>query len=371
MENMDHIVKLKEIAKDYDILFVEDSIALQQQVNKFLKKLFKNVYIASDGQEGLDLYKKYNPTIVLTDLTMPKMSGHEMIREIKKIDPDEEIVILSAHSDSDTLMKSFHIGVTDFIAKPVNASKMITTFLKVLSNIKRKELKYSCDNEVKESSGSEDILKIHIANQIKLEVINYYKKVPIINEATVLKVEEDRITIKTSYAQLVAIKNEKKTILDSSFIRENIDCELVEIDFDRYEALLKKKDMFFPEAKNKNELVVEPTNSTKAYIKNQKKEIVATIKSISYKELVLNIKKDDNIYEKHQNVQVKIVFLHDDENSKPIDSIDAAGSIFKIDESINKGIDLTILLKENENIKKFTFTRESQIIDEFKEKFLG
>lgn len=78
--------------------------------------------------------------MILTDLTMPRMNGHDMIRD-KKIDADVEIIILSAHSDPDTLMTSFHIGVSDFIQKPITAPKMITVFLKVLSNIKRKKSK--------------------------------------------------------------------------------------------------------------------------------------------------------------------------------------------------------------------------------------
>jgi CheY-like chemotaxis protein len=85
MENMEHIIQLKNIAQEYDILFVEDSKALQSQVSKFLKKLFKNVYTASNGKEGLESFKINRPKLILTDLTMPFMSGHEMIREIKKL----------------------------------------------------------------------------------------------------------------------------------------------------------------------------------------------------------------------------------------------------------------------------------------------
>jgi YesN/AraC family two-component response regulator len=136
---MENLKFLQSLAKEFTILLVEDSKALQKQILLLLNKFFKEVYVASDGLEGIELYKKHNPDLVLTDLTMPKMNGHEMIREIKKIDSDAEIVILSAHSDSDNLMTSFHIGVSDFIQKPITAPKMINVFLKVLSNIKRKK----------------------------------------------------------------------------------------------------------------------------------------------------------------------------------------------------------------------------------------
>ena len=85
MENMENLKVLQEIAKDFTILFAEDSKALQKQVVIFLEKFFKKVYIASDGVEGITQYKEYKPDLILTDLTMPILNGHDMIREIKKI----------------------------------------------------------------------------------------------------------------------------------------------------------------------------------------------------------------------------------------------------------------------------------------------
>ena len=169
---MENIKNLQNIAKEYTILLVEDSKALQKQVLLFLEKFFKEVYIASDGLEGIELYKQYAPDLIITDLTMPKMNGHDMIREIKKINQDVEIIIISAHSDPDNLMTSFHIGVSDFIQKPVTASKMITVFLKVLSNITRK--KEQIENLIKNSvdSGNNDILDFIYQGDLKFNLVN-------------------------------------------------------------------------------------------------------------------------------------------------------------------------------------------------------
>lgn len=92
---MENLKILQSIAKEFTILLVEDSKALQKQIVLLLEKFFKEVYVASDGIEGVEIYKQVNPDLVLTDLTMPRMNGHDMIREIKKINSDVEIVILS------------------------------------------------------------------------------------------------------------------------------------------------------------------------------------------------------------------------------------------------------------------------------------
>lgn len=376
MENMEHIVKLKEIAQNHTILFVEDSKALQKQIMKFLSKLFKEVYVASDGQEGLIMYENKKPDLVLTDLTMPKMTGHEMIREIKKINPDAEIIILSAHSDSETLMKSFHIGVSDFIAKPVSAPKMIAVFLKVLSNLKRKEYQFlELAGGVGElSKNSTEILNFLYENGTKLDIVNHYKGVPIINSGKIVEIQDNNITLRTTNIQLLAIKEEGFAILDSSLVSEDIKCSLVEIKDDDYEVVLKKEEVFYPDSKQRDEIIVHPHESMKAYIlKDAKTRVELKVLGISKKELFLNIEEDKFIYDKHDVLKLVLV-LSIDENQKPIDYLSFNVTLFKIEHKDNNSVDMRVLIKEEDaktesTLQKYIFKREAELIEEFKEKF--
>jgi len=384
MENMQHITKLKEIAKDYTILFVEDNHELRKQIDKFLKKLFKEVYTASDGVEGVLEYKKNKPDLILTDLTMPNLSGHDMIRQIKKINPDVEIVILSAHSDSDTLMKSFHIGVSDFIAKPVNATKMIATFLKVLSNLKRREFQFlelagqdPFEKEiVSESSDEKDdseILNFIFENSMKIDVINHYKGVPIINSGKIIKIDGDDITLRTTHFQLLAIKEEKQAILDSSLINEDIRCSIVSMNIDEYEVVLRKQELFHPEFKDRNEIVIQPDSKTKAYVFNSDKErFEVKLEAISTKEVFINAVAEKFTYEKHDLIDILIVLSRDEKNT-PIDYMRLSSRVYKIKQNDNKSVSVELLIKEKDEVEssleRYIYKRESELIKEFKEKF--
>lgn len=383
MENVEHVVKLKEIAKDYRILFVEDSKALQKQIMKFLSKLFKEVYVASDGLEGVQSYEKNRPDLVLTDLTMPNMHGHDMIREIKKINPDVEIVILSAHSDSETLMKSFHIGVTDFIAKPVNAPKMIATFLKVLSNIKRKEYQFlelagqdpfeSQESSIEEQKDDSEILSFLFENSMKIDIINHYKGVPIINSGKIISIDGDEIVLRTTHFQLLAIKEEQGAILDSSLISEDIECSLLSMDIDNYEVTLRKKRLFHPEFKDRNEILVQPDSKTKAFIVNDEKHrIEIKLDRVSSKELFINVEKEKFHLQKHDVVNILIV-LSNDENDNPLEYMRVSSRVYKINEMPNNSLDVILLLKESDEVEnalqKYIYQREAQLIEEFKMKF--
>ncbi|MGB5794159.1 response regulator [Poseidonibacter sp.] len=375
MENMEHIVQLKKIAQDFNILFVEDSKALQTQVAKFLNKLFKNVYIASDGKEGIEAFKKYKPDIILTDLTMPNMNGHEMIREIKKIDADISIIILSAHSDSETLMKSFHIGVNDFIAKPVNAVKMIAVFLKVLSNIKRKEkqIETLLSNHNKEDA---DALSFILESGMSIDILNHYRGVPIINSGKVISSNEDEIILKTTYIQIQAIKHEKSTILDSSLIAEDLECELISIDIDNYEVKLKKKRLFYPEIKNREELKLEPGKNFKAFFEKTEARLLIEVKDLSIKEISFCIEDESLNFKKHDLIKLSIVF--DDierlanEKFNTVKDITFECRIYKI-QKIGEEQHIIAFIQENKEINtilhKYIYNREIELIEEFKTKY--
>ena len=121
--------------KSLTILYVEDDLDSQTIIADILKPISKAVFVASDGVEGLELYKKYNPDIVLTDIQMPHMNGIEMIKAIHKINPNAEIVIISAFNESEYLLEVITSGINYYLLKPINMSDLIKTFETVSKKI--------------------------------------------------------------------------------------------------------------------------------------------------------------------------------------------------------------------------------------------
>lgn len=102
------------------ILYVEDEPSVQEGYIKALSRYAKELYIASNGLEGLELFKKHDPDIVVTDIRMPVMDGMEMITKIKEISPEQIIIITSAHSDTDYFLDAINMQVDGYILKPVD-----------------------------------------------------------------------------------------------------------------------------------------------------------------------------------------------------------------------------------------------------------
>ena len=128
---------LKEISKDVEILFVEDSDNVRIGTYNILKSFFDKIATAKDGLSGLDVYryayeqfKSYK--IIVTDVNMPIMNGLEMIREIKKLNPNQKTVVISACEDNETINKAKDLGVDKYIVKPIELASIIETFTNIL-----------------------------------------------------------------------------------------------------------------------------------------------------------------------------------------------------------------------------------------------
>lgn len=116
--NADYI-KDVELLKQFSVMHVEDDTSVRESLMRFLKRRFNTIYTAKDGAEGLDLYLKHKPDIVITDIQMPVMDGIEMARLIKENDDKALIIVTTAFNEKPYLEKAKDIGINEYLKKPV------------------------------------------------------------------------------------------------------------------------------------------------------------------------------------------------------------------------------------------------------------
>lgn len=112
---------------DISLLYVEDEQSTREQVSGLLRRIVSTLYVASDGVEGLALYRQNMPDVVLSDIMMPRMDGLEMASQIRMIKPDCHIIVLTAYSDTEYLLECIAIGISQFAQKPVDFAKLSQT----------------------------------------------------------------------------------------------------------------------------------------------------------------------------------------------------------------------------------------------------
>ena len=102
------------------ILYVEDDKDIREGLIPVLKYISNQLYVAVDGKDGLEQFKKYNPTIIISDIKMPNMTGLEMVKEIRKINKKQHIIFTTAHSESSYFMEAIEAHVDGYILKPID-----------------------------------------------------------------------------------------------------------------------------------------------------------------------------------------------------------------------------------------------------------
>jgi len=122
-------------SKDLKVLCVEDDLSLLNEMKQLFEDFFKEVDTASNGEIALELYKQKQFDIIISDIKMPKIDGITLSKKIKKINKDQEIIIISAYNDSENLLNLIKIGISDFILKPMDFEQLFQVFYKVSKNI--------------------------------------------------------------------------------------------------------------------------------------------------------------------------------------------------------------------------------------------
>ena len=123
--------ELLQYTKNLNLLFAEDHEELRQSTTEILKNFFNSVDAVDDGDKALELYKKSSYDIVLTDIRMPVMDGIELTQKIYEINPEQCIIILSAHDESKYLIPLINLGVSQFIKKPIDYQELMDSLLKI------------------------------------------------------------------------------------------------------------------------------------------------------------------------------------------------------------------------------------------------
>lgn len=123
------------------ILVIDDEQPTLKMFRLLLEAFGYETLTAENGQEGLEVFERERPDIILTDIKMPIMDGIEVLEGIKKINPHAEVVVITGHGDMELAIQSLNLDATDFINKPVQREALETALKRAEErlNISRQE----------------------------------------------------------------------------------------------------------------------------------------------------------------------------------------------------------------------------------------
>jgi len=124
------IHEVRRWTSELNVLVVEDDQVLRASFQQLLSYLFAEVDAAVDGQDALDQLAEKNYDIVLTDLRMPRMSGFQLLQEIRQQSPQQPIVVISAHED-EALRRELAVYKVHYLSKPVILEELLKVVIPI------------------------------------------------------------------------------------------------------------------------------------------------------------------------------------------------------------------------------------------------
>jgi len=144
--------ELLSYTKKLSILFVEDHDDLRVNTTEILKNFFEYVDSSVNGEDALHKYKEFYEEhdkyydIILSDIQMPRLNGVELTENLYNINPNQIVIILSAHDDTKHLLPLINLGIEQFIKKPIDYQDLLGVLLNASKKIKVKNASQISEN---------------------------------------------------------------------------------------------------------------------------------------------------------------------------------------------------------------------------------
>ena len=176
--------------KKYTVLYIEDDEGVRTINSRFLKRMFDKLYEAKDGEEGYELYKKFHPDIILTDIKMPKLDGISLAKRIRKDDENTKIIISTAFSDKEYLIEAIELKLEKYIIKPLTNRNLLPALTKAVEALdKERNFTFYLDENFYFDSNSSQFYLNNEAMDLTKKELNFLKLL-ILNKDRVVSYEE-------------------------------------------------------------------------------------------------------------------------------------------------------------------------------------
>ncbi len=155
------------------VLYVEDDDMVRANFEQILQRYFKTVYVAKDGEEALAQYNQFKPKVAILDISIPIMNGLDVAQRLRDDNDCIEIIMLTAYSDHEKLLKAVNLQLFAYLLKPVKKEELNTVLNKLiekLDNNQRIKLGHSYNWDKQKRELFDDGMQIKLTKNEKLLV---------------------------------------------------------------------------------------------------------------------------------------------------------------------------------------------------------
>ncbi len=123
----------------HKVIIIDDEKPTLFMFNLFLDAFGYQVITAENADAGIELFKKERPSIVFTDIKMPGTDGLEVLKILKSIEPDVQVIVMTGHGDQDLTKEAMELNATAFLHKPIKRAELEEVLSKAVDNLSQTE----------------------------------------------------------------------------------------------------------------------------------------------------------------------------------------------------------------------------------------
>ncbi len=142
----------------YKIILVDDEKEILEDRSKILKNMGYECYTAENGHKCLDILKKRDPDLILTDMKMPELNGFDILKMSREIDPTIPVIIFTGYGDVPSAVRAMKLGAFDFLPKPLSVEMMEFVIKKAIEHRRLKKENFALKSSIKMSSELENFI---------------------------------------------------------------------------------------------------------------------------------------------------------------------------------------------------------------------
>lgn len=199
----------------FTVLYLEDDDGIRENITEILKFYFRSVYVANNTDDGFNLYLKYSPDLIITDIKMDKEIGIDFIKKIRQTDTKTKVIITSAYTNTDYLLSATELNLIKYIVKPITDESLEEAFKIFVKSYEDNRLYFLAKNSYFDQSRS--IVKIENEEFILTKKESIFLKL-LISKNRIITYEElqnsicDENSIMSQNAVRLFIKNLRKKL---------------------------------------------------------------------------------------------------------------------------------------------------------------
>lgn len=176
------------------ILVIDDEKPTLSMFKLFLDAYGYDVCVAENGEQGIDLFKKILPDIVFTDIKMPGIDGLEVLRRIRDLSKDAQVIIITGHGDMEKAVEALDLDASDFINKPVERQALNSALSRVEKRLKMaKGMPFEINETIRNN-----MLQIDLKGKMTQESNALFSS--ILNDPLSLEIETVRIVLSDTFS---------------------------------------------------------------------------------------------------------------------------------------------------------------------------